>query len=143
MASRTATCVGVDLIRGNDDAPGSSVTNYSAASLKRAMVSISNNGLDWVGGTDTITIDLSAALAAYVRNGKTQTVQGCPAVMQAMRVDNAGAQSAFAAYVTLSSNTLTIVPKTNGYLTGSTNGSVTGSYTLVAPLVVAVAYTEA
>lgn len=143
MAARTATCVGVDLIRGDDDAPGSSVTNYAVASLKRAMVSISNNGLSWVGGTDTITIDLSAALAAKIRNGKTQTIQGCPAVMQAMRTDNAGTQTAYAAYVTLSSNTLTIVPKSDGYLTGSTSATVTGTHTLVAPLVVAVAYTEA
>lgn len=143
MASRTATCVGVDIVRGDDDAPGSSVTNYAIASLKRAVVYISNAGLDWVGGTDTITINLSTALAGVIRNGKTQTVRGCPAVVQAMRVDNAGAQTAFGAYVTLSTNTLTIVPKTDGYVTGSTNGTVTGSYTLIAPLAVEVAYTEA
>ena len=143
MASRTATCVGVQIDRGNDDAPGIAVTNYATASLKRATVFISNNGIDWVGGTDTITINLSTALAAYIRNGKTQTIQGCPAVTQAMRVDNAGAQTAFAAYVTLSSNTLTIVPKSDGYVTGSTNTTVTGSYTLIAPLAVSLAYTEA
>lgn len=143
MASRTATCVGVQIERGNDDAPGSSVTNYSIANLKRATVFISNNGLDWVGGTDTITINLSTALAAYIRNGKTQTIRGCPTVTQAMRVDNAGTQTAFGAYVTLSTNTLTIVPKTDGYVTGSTNGTVTGSYTLIAPLAVTLAYTEA
>lgn len=138
MAVVTASVRAVELIRGNDDARGSAI-----GALKRAVVYIDSNGVDVVGGTDTLDCNLATAIQNSVRNGKTVTVRGAPAICQAIVTDSSGTETTRAGYLTLSTNTISITPKTDGYVTGSTNGTVTGAQSVVQPYGVFVAYTEA
>lgn len=142
MAARTASVRGVVIERGNDDARGAACTNYAIATLKRATVYIDSNGVDVAGGTDTLDCDLGAAIQNSVRNGKTVTVRTL-CISQAQVNDNAGAETAYAGYHTVSSNTVSITPKSTSYLTGGTNATITGTHTVVQPYGVFVAYTEA
>lgn len=142
MASVTASVRGCVIERGNDDAPGAAVTNYAISTLKRATVYIDSNGVDVAGGTDTLDCNLATAIQNSVRNGKTVTVRTL-CVSQALINDNAGAQVGYAGYHTVSSNTVSITPKSTSYLTGGTNATITGAHVVVQPYGVYVAYTEA
>lgn len=138
MAAVTATVRNVMLERGNDDARAAAIGN-----LKRATVYLDSGGTDVVGGTDTLDCNLATAIQSSTRNGLTVSVQGLPVISQAITTDSSGTETTRAGYMTLSTNTVSITPKTNGYLTGSTNGTVTGAQTVVRPYGVYVVYTEA
>lgn len=142
MAAVTATVRNVVIERGSDDARGASCTNYAIASLKRATVYFDPNGTDVAGGTDTLDCNLATAIQNVTRNGKTVTVRTC-CVSQALVNDNSGTETAYAGYLTVSSNTVSITPKSTSYLTGGTNATITGSVPVVQPYAVFVGYTEA
>jgi hypothetical protein len=143
MAAVALTARNVFLIQGDDDARGA--VDQSGGSnldnLKRCFVTFDSNGTSMVGGTDTITLNLATAIQNKTRNGKTVTVETI-AVSQAITVSASGVETSYAGYATLSSNVLTIVPKSDGYLTGSTNATVTGTSTVVRPYGVFCAYVE-
>lgn len=138
MSAVTATVQNVVIERGDDDARATAVGN-----LKRATVYIDNGGTAVAGGTDTLDCNLATAIQNSVRNGKNVTVRTV-AVSQALTTQTtAGVEVTHAGYMTLSSNTISITPKSNGYLTGSTNSTITASLDVVRPYGVFVAYTEA
>ena len=138
MAAVTATVQNVVIERGDDDARATAIGN-----LKRATVYIDNGGTAVAGGTDTLDCNLATAIQNSVRNGKTVTVRTV-AISQALTTQTtAGAEVTHAGYMTLSSNTISITPKSDGYLTGSTNSTITASLDVVRPYGVFVAYTEA
>lgn len=139
MATVTATVHNVVVERGPDDARAAAIGN-----LYRATVYFDNGGSTAVvGGTDTLDCNLATAIRNSVRDGRTVTVRTV-AVSQALtQQTTAGVETTFAAYMTLSTNTVSLTPKTDGYLTGSTNGSITASTPIVRPYGVYVAYTVA
>lgn len=138
MSAVTATVQNVVIERGDDDARAAAIGN-----LKRATVYIDNGGTAVAGGTDTLDCNLATAIQNSVRNGKTVTVRTV-AVSQALTTQTtAGVEVTHAGYMTLSSNTISITPKSDGYLTGSTNSTITASLDVVRPYGVFVAYTEA
>ena len=138
MSTVTAVVQNVVIERGDDDARATAVGN-----LKRATVYIDNGGTAVAGGTDTLDCNLATAIQNSVRNGKTVTVRTV-AVSQALTTQTtAGVEVTHAGYMTLSSNTISITPKSDGYLTGSTNSTITASLDVVRPYGVFVAYTEA
>ncbi len=138
MSAVTATVQTVVIERGDDDARATAVGN-----LKRATVYIDNGGTAVAGGTDTLDCNLATAIQNSVRNGKTVTVRTV-AVSQALTTQTtAGVEVTHAGYMTLSTNTISITPKSDGYLTGSTNSTITASLDIVRPYGVFVAYTEA
>lgn len=138
MASRTASVKNVLLLRGDDDARATAIGN-----LKRAVVYIDNNLVVVTGGTDTLDCNLATAIQNSTRNGKTVSVQTV-AIEQALTTQTtAGVEVTHAGYMTLSTNTISITPKSDGYLTGSTNSTITASLPVVRPYGVFVAYTEA
>lgn len=73
MASRTATVVAFEVLRGPDDAYGGETTG----ALKRGVVYFQNNTANTViGGTDTLDVaGISTVIASWMRNGKTCTVR--------------------------------------------------------------------
>lgn len=138
MASVTATVVDVAIERGDDDARAAAIGN-----LKRATVYINNGGTAVAGGTDTLDCNLATAIQNSVRNGKTVSVRTV-AISQALTTQTtAGVEVTHAGYMTLSTNTISITPKSDGYLTGSTNSTITASLAVPRPYGVFVAYTEA
>jgi hypothetical protein len=138
MSAVTATVQTVVIERGDDDARATAVGN-----LKRATVYIDNGGTAVAGGTDTLDCNLATAIQNSVRNGKTVTVRTV-AVSQALTTQTtAGVEVTHAGSMTLSTNTISITPKSDGYLTGSTNSTITASLDIVRPYGVFVAYTEA
>lgn len=73
MASRTATVVGFEVLRGPDDAYGSETTG----ALKRGVIYFQNNTANTViGGTDTLDVaNISTVIASWLHTGKTCTVR--------------------------------------------------------------------
>ena len=139
MPAVTATVQNVVIERGDDDARATAIGN-----LRRATVYFDNGGTTAVaGGTDTLDCNLATAIEDSVRDGLTVTVRTI-AVSQALtQQTTAGVETTFAGYATLSSNTVSVTPKTDGYVNGSTNGSITANTPIVRPYGVYVAYTVA
>jgi hypothetical protein len=139
MAAVTATINNVVIERGPDDARAAAIGN-----LRRATVYFDNGGTTAVaGGTDTLDANLATAIQNSVRDGLTVTVRTV-AISQALtQQTSAGVETTFAGFLSLSSNTVSITPKTDGYVTGSTNGSITANTPIVRPYGVYVAYTVA
>jgi hypothetical protein len=103
MAARTAIVRAVEIVRGNDQARN----GETLTATKVALVSIDNGSVGTViGGTDTLDCDLSAAISAVVRNGRTVAVRGA-CVAGPAHVSG----TAYAATHSLSSNTISLTPK--------------------------------
>lgn len=103
MASRTGTLVGVEVLRGNDDAYPAETTG----AIKRGVVTLWNNTASTViGGTDTLDLaTLGASIASALGTGKTCTIRsvalyGCAVV----------AGTSYAATCAMSSTTLQLSP---------------------------------
>ena len=134
MASVTATIHSIVIERGNDDLHSNAIGN-----LRRATVYLDNNSVTAVaGGTDTLDANLATAIQNSVLDGRTVTVRTV-SLSQAL----ATAAATFAGYMTLSSNTVSITPKSDGYLTGSTNATIPASTAIICPYGVYVSYTVA
>lgn len=134
MAARTAVVRAVEIVRGDDRARN----GESTTATKVALISIDNGSVGTViGGTDTLDCDLSAALAAVVRNGLTASVRGA-SVAGAAYVSG----TAYAATSSLSSNTISLTPKTTDWSTNATLpiGPVSANDR---PYMIAVTYSEA
>lgn len=110
--------------------------------LQIATVYCDANSVAMVGGTDTITINLATAIQNSRRNGKTVTVQSIAVTQCLTTQTSAGAEVSWCAYVTLSASVMTLIPKTDGYLTGSTSGT-TAAVPAVRPYGILCAFTEA
>lgn len=103
MASRTGTVVGFELTRGPDVA--TSLT--SNGGVFNGYVHVINGSASTViGGTDTLDVELGAALALQRRNGKT-----CVPRAVAFADNAETATTAYGATCALSSTTLQITPK--------------------------------
>ena len=138
MAAVSLVSRGVRIETGPND-----IRNASIADLFHASVFCDNNGVAAVGGTDTITIDLAAAIAANARDGKTVTVQTIAINQALITRTSAGVEVAHAAYATLSSGVMTVVPKSDGYLTGSTSNTISATAEVIQPYGVYCSYTLA
>lgn len=73
MASRTATVVGIELLRGNDG----QMDGETSASLFSGVIHLQNDTANTViGGTDTLGVaNISTVITAWRKNGKTCTVR--------------------------------------------------------------------
>ena len=143
MATVTAVVQNVQIERGNDDARAAAIGN-----LKRATVYFDNGGVAVAGGTDTLSINLAVSIQNKVRNGKTVTVRTA-AISQALTTQllaSPQTEVTHAGFITaaISSSTITITPKSDGYVTGDTNSTIASSatVTVVCPYAVVCAYTE-
>jgi hypothetical protein len=146
MATVTAVVQNVQIERGDDDARAAAIGN-----LKRATVYFDNGGVAVVGPTDgdVLSINLATAIQNKVRNGKTVTVRTA-SISQALTTQLLAApftEVTHAGFITaaISSSTITIAPKSNGYVTGSSDSTIASSATVtnVRPYAVVCAYTEA
>jgi len=144
MAAVPAANIQVVIERGNDDNNGSAIGN-----LKRASIYFDAGGTAVAGGTDTLDLDMEAAIEGSVRNGKTVTARTC-SISQALTtalLASPYTKVTHAGFITgaISSGSISITPKSDGYLTGSTNSTIAASSTtqVVKPYCVVVAYTEA
>lgn len=134
MAARTAVVRAVEIVRGDDRARAGETTTAT----KVALVSIDNGSAGTViGGTDTLDCDLSAAISGVIRNGKTVSVYAAcvagPAYVSG---------TAYAATSSLSTNTISLTPKSANWSTNATLpvGPVSANDR---PYMVAVCYSEA
>ena len=144
MATVTAVVQNVQIERGDDDARAAAIGN-----LKRATIYFDNGGVAVAGGTDTLDLAMATAIQNKVRNGKTVTVRTA-AISQALTTQLLAApftEVTHAGFITaaISSSTITITPKSDGYLTGSADSTIASSSTVtnVRPYAVVCAYTEA
>lgn len=147
MASVTAVVRDVVIERGPDDSRGSSTD--SIGTLKRATIYFDNNGVAVVGGTDTLDLAMNTAIQNSVRNGKTVTVRTA-CISQALSTQLLAApytDVTHAGFVTgaISASAISITPKSDGYVTGSTNSTIAAAATVqnVRPYGVYCTYTEA
>jgi hypothetical protein len=141
MASVTAVVQNVQIERGDDDVRAAAIGN-----LKRSTIFFDNGGVAVTGVSSTDTLDLAMATAIKnkVRNGKTVTVRTA-AISQALTTQtNAGVEVTHAGFLSvISSSTVSLTPKSDGYVTGSTGSNIGASLTVVRPYAVICAYTEA
>ena len=144
MAAVTAVVQNVQIERGDDDARAAAIGN-----LKRATIYFDNGGVAVAGGTDTLDLAMATAIQNKVRNGKTVTVRTA-SISQALTTQLLAApqtEVTHAGFINaaISSSTIAIVPKSDGYLTGSTDSTIAASSTvvIVRPYAVVCAYTEA
>jgi hypothetical protein len=100
-------------------------------------------------GSDVLSINLATAIQNKVRNGKTVTVRTA-SISQALTTQLLAApftEVTHAGFINaaISSSTIAIVPKSDGYVTGSTDSTIASSATVtnVRPYAVVCAYTEA
>jgi hypothetical protein len=147
MAARTAVVRNVVIERGNDDSRGSAID--SIGTLKRATIYFDNNGIVVTGGTDTLDLDMKAAIEGSLRNGKTVTVRTC-CISQALTTQLTAApytEVTHAGFITgaIASSAISITPKSDGYVTGSTNSTIAAVATVqnVRPYAVYCTFTEA
>ena len=144
MAAVTAVVQNVQIERGDDDARAAAIGN-----LKRATIYFDNGGVAVAGGTDTLDLAMATAIQNKVRNDKTVTVRTA-SISQALTTQLLAApftEVTHAGFITaaISSSAISITPKSDGYLTGSTNSTIASSATVVVvrPYAVICAYTEA
>ena len=142
MAAVTASVRNIELIRG-DDASRADAVAVAVGNVKCAIVYIDPNGTAVAGGTDTLDCDLAAAIAGKVRNGKTQTVRTVALCQAITTQTSAGVEVSHAGFASLSTNTISITPKSTGWVTGSTNSTIAASLPYMRPYGVFVTYTEA
>lgn len=145
MATVTAVVQNVQIERGDDDARAAAIGN-----LKRATVYFDNGGVAVTSaGSDVLSINLATAIQNKVRNGKTVTVRTC-CVSQALTTKLLASpytEVTHAGFITaaISSGSISITPKSDGYLTGSTNSTIAASATVenARPYAVYCTFTEA
>jgi hypothetical protein len=141
MATVTAVVQNVQIERGNDDARDAAIGN-----LKRATIYFDNGGVAVTGVSSVDTLDLAMATAIQnkVRNGKTVTVRTA-AISQALTTQTtAGVEVTHAGFITaVSSSSVSLTPKSDGYVTGSTSSNIGASLAVVRPYAIVCAYTEA
>lgn len=78
MATRTGSVQAVELVRGPDDAYGNEA---ATGTMLSASVSIWNNTANTViGGTDTLSTAVAAAIQSARRDGKTVTLRSAAMV---------------------------------------------------------------
>ena len=142
MSAVTAVVRNVVIERGDDDARGSAIGN-----LKRATIYFDAGGTAVTGGTDTLDLAMNTAIQNSLRNSKTVTVRTC-CISQALTTQtSAGVEVTHAGFITgaISSSAISITPKSDGYVTGSTNSTIAAaaSASVVRPYGVLCTFTEA
>lgn len=141
MASVPAVVQNVQIERGNDDVRAAAIGN-----LKRATIYFDNGGVAVIGvaAVDTLDLDMAVAIQNKVRNGKVVTVRTA-AISQALTTQtNAGVEVTHAGFLTaVSASAVSLTPKSDGYVTGSTGSNIGASLAIVRPYAVICAYTEA
>jgi hypothetical protein len=141
MATVTAVVQNVQIERGDDDVRAAAIGN-----LKRATIYFDNGGVAVTGvsSVDTLDLNMATAIQNKVRNGKTVTVRTA-AISQALTTQtSAGVEVTHAGFITaVSSSSVSLTPKSDGYVTGSTSSNITASLAVVRPYAIVCAYTEA
>lgn len=139
MSSVPAVVRSVIIERGNDDVHASAIGN-----LRRATIGLDSGGTTAVaGGTDTLDLNLATAIQNSVRDGKTVTIRTA-SISQALQTETAaGVKVTHAGFLSMSSNTASITPKSDGYLTGSSNSTIAAATPIGIPYAITVAYTVA
>jgi hypothetical protein len=139
MAVVTAVVQNVQIERGDDDVRAAAIGN-----LKRATIYFDNGGVAVTAASDTLDLAMATAIQNKVRNGKTVTVRTA-AISQALTTQtNAGVEVTHAGFITaVAASSISLTPKSDGYVTGSTGSNIGASLTVVRPYAVICAYTEA
>lgn len=120
MAAVTAIVVGFEMSQGDHQAaPGSNQGNEF-----KGYVSLSNGATQVAGGTDTLDCNLATTIQNQRRNGKTVTVINLYHVAVAECARNTSG-TAFDALLTISTNTISVRPKTPA--DGTTDATITAS----------------
>lgn len=141
MASVTAVVQNVQIERGNDDARAAAIGN-----LKRATIYFDNGGVavTGAGAVDTLDLDMAVAIQNKVRNGKTVTVRTASLSQALTTQTNAGVEVTHAGFITaVSASAVSLTPKSDGYVTGSTGSNIGAGLAVVRPYAIVCAYTEA
>jgi hypothetical protein len=136
MASVVGDVLGLTILRGpdvNNGAENNAFKTYHGVLFVNN--SVAGTATQVVGGTDTLDVDCGAAIQAQTRNGKTVTVRGIPQIC----VPLANSVLQFAGTTTVSSNTVSITPRTNAWNANATITAVTATR----PYGLAVTWTEA
>lgn len=133
MAAVSASNTSVEILRADDDAPAFAGESNNFR-LKRAVIYGTNGSTAVAGGTDTLDFACGTLIQNSVRNGKTVTVRAACVYQCA----STGATT-YAATSSISTNTVSLTPKTSDW---STNATVSAS-TLVKPFAILVSYSEA
>jgi hypothetical protein len=118
MAAVTARLIAVQFYRGDDDAVGAENANFK---VKNYLLSFDNGGTQVAGGTDTLNLDVGAAITGNNHEGKTVTLR---AACLAKCFYDAASGTSFAATISISSNTVQLTPVTSNW---SSNGTITSS----------------
>ena len=158
MATVTAVVQNVQIERGDDDARAAAIGNLKRATganlrsrqSRLATVYFDNGGIVVTGGSgDVLSVNLATAIQNKVRNGKVVTVRTA-SISQALTTQTLAApftEVTHTGFITgaISSSTITITPKSDGYVTGSTDSTIASSATVphVRPYAGVCAYTEA
>lgn len=141
MASVTAVVQNVQIERGSDDVRAAAIGN-----LKRATVYFDNGGVAVTGvaSVDTLDLDMAAAIQNRVRNGKTVTVRTASLSQALTTQTSAGVEVTHAGFLTaVSASAVSLTPKSDGYVTGSTGSNIGATLAIVRPYAIVCAYTEA
>lgn len=146
MASLPATILNVVIERGADDGSVSAI-----GALRLATVYCDAGGVAVAGGTDTLGVALNTAIQNSARDGKTVTIRSA-CISKALvttllaapntKVTHAGFMSVVGA---ATANAVEITPKSDGYLTGSTNSTIasTATVAVTSPYAITCSYTVA
>lgn len=137
MASRTSTVVGLEMVRGPDDAgPGD-----TTGALWRGILYVTNTtGSAVAGGTDTLDTVMATAIQGERKNGKTVTLR------YACMANNARTKSSAGVYATVGgtiggTTTRTIAPVlVTNY---SSNATIASDDTFEEPYGIFCAWSEA
>lgn len=143
MSSLDAAIRNVVIERGADDGSAGSI-----GALRLATIYFDADGVEVAGGADTLGVQLNTAIQNSVRDGKTVTIRSAclsKALVTTLiaspytKVTHAGFMSVIA------SNRVEITPKSNGYLTGSTNSTIasTATVAVTSPYAITCSYTVA
>lgn len=119
MAAVTATRVDNEILKGNYDGSGA-----NAIKRLRGILYVTNGATQVAGGTDTLDVDVQTLLRAALGRSDTFTLRDW------MVFQNAQSSSvSYAATGTVSSNTISLTPKTPA--DWSTNATISASALVV------------
>lgn len=118
MATRTASVVSVEILRGDDDTFG------TTSRCRRVVIGLTNGTAGTViGGTDTLRIaDVGTSIASFTQGGLTYTLRAAAIYQNAV-----SGGTAYFGTLSLSSNQVDLTPKAvSDYSTNATLPSGAG-----------------
>ena len=146
MASLPATILNVVIERGADDGSVSAI-----GALRLATVYCDAGGAAVAGGTDTLGVQLNTAIQNAARDGKTVTIRSAciSKALVTTLLASPNTKTTYAGFLSVvgavTANAVEITPKSDGYLTGSSNATIasTATVAVTSPYAITCSYTVA